>query len=131
MPDYVELFIKSIRTRIEAYAPATAQKNINLTTLENLVVPLCSLQEQRVLVTQLKAVLSVIEDQNGSINNQLLKADALRQSILKKAFAGQLVAQDPSDEPASVLLTRIETEKEQVGKKAETTRKPGRKRVSA
>ena len=131
LPDYVELFIKSVRTRIEAYAPATAQKNINLTTLENLVVPLCSLQEQRVLVTQLKAVLSVIEDQNGSINNQLLKADELRRSILKKAFAGQLVAQDPSDEPASVLLARIETEKEQVGKKAETTRKSGRKRVSA
>ena len=111
LPEYVELFIKSVRTRIEAYAPATAQKNINLTTLENLVVPLCSLQEQQVLVDELESVLSVLEEQNAEIDNQLLKAVALRQSILKKAFTGQLVAQDPNDEPASLLLERIRAEK--------------------
>ncbi len=111
LPEYVELFIKSVRTRIEGYAPATAQKNINLATLESLVVPLCSLEEQRVLVDQLEAVLSVIEDQRGTIDKQLLKADALRQSVLKKAFAGQLVPQDPNDEPASILLERIRAAK--------------------
>ena len=116
LPEYVELFIKSVRTRIEAYAPATAQKNINLATLENLVVPLCSLEEQRVLVDQLDSVLSVIEDQKSAIDKQLFKADALRQSILKKAFSGQLVAQDPHDEPASVLLDRIRVEREKVVK---------------
>ena len=111
VPEYVELFIKSVRTRIEAYAPATAQKNINLTTLESLVVPLCSLEEQRALVNQLEAVLSVIDDQRVAIDNQLLKVNALRQSVLKEAFNGQLVAQDPHDEPASVLLDRIRTER--------------------
>ena len=39
------------------------------------------------------------------------QSEALRQSILKKAFSGQLVAQDPKDEPASVLLARIQAEK--------------------
>ena len=111
LPQYVELFIKSVRTRIEAFAPATAQKNINLTTLENLVVPLCLLQEQQVLVDQLEAILSVIDEQDGAIESQLLKANALHQSILKKAFAGQLVPQDPNDEPASELLKRITEEK--------------------
>jgi len=46
LPEYIELFIKSARTKIESYAPATAQKNINLNTLENLIVPYCSLTEQ-------------------------------------------------------------------------------------
>ena len=131
LPDYVELFIKSVRTRIEAYAPATAQKNINLKTLENLTLPLCSLQEQRVLVVQLEAVLSVIEEQNDMISNQLLKADSLRQSVLKKAFAGQLGAQDPSDEPASVLLNRIKAEKEQASMSCEITKRTRKKRTTA
>ena len=111
LPEYIELFIKSVRTRIEAYAPATAQKNINLTTLESLVVPLCSLEEQRVLVYQLDAVLSVIENQRSEIYNMLLKATGLRQSILKQAFSGKFVAQDPYDEPVSLLLERIKAEK--------------------
>ena len=112
LPEYVELFIKSVRTRIESYAPATAQKNINLATLENLVVPLCSLAEQRVLVGQLEKVLSAIRDQRSEIDSQLINADALRQLILKRAFSGQLVPQDPNDEPASALLDRILAERE-------------------
>ena len=55
-----------------------------------------------------------------TLDQQLSKADAvLRQSILKKAFSGQLVAQDPNDEPASVLLDRIKAEKKQGRKSGE------------
>ena len=111
LPAYVELFIKSVRARIEAYAPATAQKNINLTTLENLIVPLCSLPEQQAIVARLESSLSTIEHQKKTIDKQLRSAAALRQSILKKAFSGQLVAQDPNDEPASALLERDQSPK--------------------
>ncbi len=111
LPAYVEFFIKSVRARIEAYAPATAQKNINLTTLENLIVPLCSLPEQQAIVTRLEASFSAMEQQKETIDEQLRKSAALRQSILKKAFSGQLVAQDPNDEPASALLDRIKAQK--------------------
>ena len=130
LPEYVELFIKSVRTRIEAYAPATAQKNINLAALESLVVPVCSLEEQRILVDQLEAVMSVIEVQRDAIVNQLSMADALRQSVLKKAFGGQLVAQDPSDEPASVLLERIREEREKT-LKYNTLKKTKRRKTAA
>ncbi len=112
VPEYVELFINSVRARIEAYAPATAQKNINLSTLENLFVPVCSPEEQRVLVDKLETVFSVLENKREAIDNCLVATDTLRQSILKKAFAGQLVRQDPEDEPASVLLDKISAEKE-------------------
>ena len=134
LPDYLAALLSSqlLRTQIEHKAKSTSGvNNINSGEIQSLIVPLCSLSEQEVVVERLSASLSAIDTIEAEIDNQLLKADALRQSVLKKAFAGQLVAQDPNDEPASVLLARIETEKEQVGKKAETTRKSGRKRVSA
>ena len=81
------------------------------------------------LVEGLSAGLSEIDAIEAEIDDQLIKVDALRQSILKTAFAGQLVAQDPNDEPASVLLERIRAEKEQFSKGDETIRKT-RKRTT-
>ncbi len=108
--EYVDFFIQAVRSRVEAYAPATAQKNINLETLENLVVPICSLDEQTKLKEKLEEKFSEIDQLEQTITTALQQADALRQSILKKAFSGQLVPQDPNDEPASALLARIKAE---------------------
>ena len=58
-------------------------------------------------------------------------ADVLRRSILKKAFSGQLVAQDPSDEPASVLLDQIKAERKEASKGRETTKRTRKKRKPA
>lgn len=75
--------------------------------------------------------LSVCDKLEESITQSLLQSEALRQSILKKAFEGELVPQDPNDEPASILLERIMAERAAVVAKNATTRtggKPGRKR---
>ena len=53
----------------------------------------------------------LIDQLDQTLTTALQQAEALRQSILKKAFSGQLVPQDPNDEPASVLLERIQAEK--------------------
>lgn len=55
----------------------------------------------------LDSKLSEIDQLEQTITSSLQQAEALRQSILKKAFSGQLVPQDSNDEPASVLLARI------------------------
>ena len=110
-PEYVDFFMQSARTRIEAYAPATAQKNINLETLENLVVPFCSLLEQGIILDSLETSFSITDQLEQTIITALQQSEILRQSILKKAFSGLLVPQDPNDEPASVLLERIKAEK--------------------
>ncbi|MTI86592.1 MAG: type I restriction endonuclease subunit S [Balneolaceae bacterium] len=93
---FVFYFIQSVQKRLEAFAPATAQKNINLTTLENLLVPLCSLKEQKEIVNEIESRLSVVDQLEQTIKENLQKAEALRQSILKKAFGGELVKEEPA-----------------------------------
>ena len=87
--------------------PATAQKNINLELLRELPVPLPPLAEQQQIVAAVEERLSIVAVTEAAIAASLKRAARLRQSILKCAFAGQLVPQDPADEPASVLLERI------------------------
>ena len=96
-----------------------------------IALPVCPFLEQQEIVRLLEGKFTSIEQNEREIDSALKRAELLRQAILKKAFAGQLVAQDPDDEPASVLLYRIKVEKEQISKKAGTTRKTRRKRISA
>lgn len=70
-------------------------------------VPVPPIYEQAQIVERLEVLLSSIEALGGSESDNLRRADRLRQSILKQAFSGQLVPQDPNDEPAGVLLERI------------------------
>ena len=119
LPDYLAALLSShlLRTQIEYKAKSTSGvNNINSGEIQSLIVPLCSPSEQEVVVGRLSTCLSAIDVVEVEIDSQLLKADALRQSVLKKAFAGQLVGQDPTDEPASILLDRIRTERKQAVK---------------
>jgi type I restriction enzyme S subunit len=70
-------------------------------------LPLPPLAEQRRIVAEVDRRLSVIDGLETTTDANLKRAERLRQATLKRAFEGKLVAQDPSDEPASVLLERI------------------------
>ena len=110
-----------IRTQIEHKAKSTSGvNNINSGEIQSLVIPYCNLHEQRVVVEYLSERLSALVVAEAEIDSQLRKADALRQSILKKAFSGELVKQDPSDEPAAILLERIKAEKASQKPRAKT-----------
>jgi type I restriction enzyme S subunit len=87
--------------------------SINLTKLGALPVPLPSLPEQHRIVAEVERRLSVIDELETAIAANLKRAERLRQAILKRAFEGKLVPQDPTDEPASVLLERIRAERAQ------------------
>ena len=87
---YVRWFIEISKAQLWAFAPATAQKNINLTTLENLIVPYCSLKEQKIIVQDIEEKISVCNNIEQTVDTALQQAAALRQSILKQAFEGKL-----------------------------------------
>ncbi len=88
LPEYIKYFIESQKLRLWAFAPATAQKNINLDTLENLIVPYCAIEEQQELINQIESRLTTFEHIEQTVDTTLAQADAMRQSILKQAFEG-------------------------------------------
>ena len=92
-------------------AKGTAQKGIYLNQLENIMVPIASTQEQQQIVSEIDRRFSILDSMEKTIDSSLLEASRLRQSILKRAFEGKLVPQDPRDEPANILLERIKKEK--------------------
>ncbi len=108
-----------LRSQIEFSAKSTSGvNNINSKEIQSLVLSVPSLPEQRKLVRLLDEQFSVNEQNEREIDAALKRNAALRQSILKKAFTGQLVSQDPTDEPAVALLERIRKEREAMGKPA-------------
>lgn len=91
LPEYVKYFIESQKVRLWTFAPATAQKNINLTTLENLVIPYCNVTEQQEIINEIESRLTVYANIENTVTSALAQASAMRQSILKQAFEGRLL----------------------------------------
>lgn len=99
-----------------------SQSNINAQKLGKFEVPFCPIEEQREVVRlldQYMGSIKLIEQQYWDNSSDLNKVD---QSILSKAFRGELVPQDPNDEPADLLLERIRAEREKLTPKKKTKR---------
>lgn len=121
--EYIEYYFRLIRENLDKVAPATAQKNINLQTLNEVLIPLPPLAEQERIVAEIETRFERADAMELAVQNALDTAEKLKQAILKKAFRGELVPQNPNDEPASVLLDRIRAERNTEQK----TRKKGKK----
>ncbi len=76
-----------------------------------LPIPLAPLAEQEEISNIVEAQLSLHKQTKQQLEKDIIRSSRLRQSILKQAFSGKLVPQDPNDEPASILLQRIQAEK--------------------
>ena len=121
IPEYLILALGShfVRMQIEEKAKSTSGvNNINAREVQSLVIPLCSVREQRVIIKQLTKGLPVIDALDRETKDQMSATEVLRQAILIWAFSGRLVSQDPNDGAASVLLDRIKAEREQIMSRA-------------
>lgn len=89
-------------------------------------MPIVSLQEQSEIIMQIDKLFQFVDSIEDRFECNHFDLSQLDQSILAKAFRGQLVPQDPTDEPASHLLARIRTERQTAAKttQAKLARKP-------
>ena len=107
--DFVSLQLRANDMQIyfKRVARGVAVKGVNIGDVRPAPFFLPPLAEQHQIVAEVERRLSIVAGAEAQVDANLRRAGRLRQSILKQAFSGQLVPQDPTDEPASSLLERI------------------------
>ena len=122
---YLYYFLRFLTSRYRAIHQGAAQPNLNIDIVKSTPVPIPPVEEQKEIVKRVEKLFKAINliEQEHQKASKLL--DRLEKATLSKAFRGELVPQDPNDEPAAVLLERIQAQRQtQPKRKAKSTRKP-------
>lgn len=110
---YYGVSLEDFRNKAKLRMTGTAgQKRVPKRVIESYEIPVPSKSKQKQIVSEIESRFSVCDKLEETVQQSLEKIEYLRQSILKKAFEGKLVPQNPNDEPAEKLLERIKQEKE-------------------
>jgi type I restriction enzyme S subunit len=117
LPEFIEYFIRTAKADLAAFAPATAQKNINLETLEGVLVPTPSLAEQRECVRLLSRSELAADACRREATRALALLDRLEQSILARAFRGELVSSSSAREQDTISQIPVEKDMPTTGRR--------------
>ena len=127
----VKLFFLKNYSDIRRIASGGVQPNLNLGMIKSTLVPLPPLSEQRAICALVEQCMLAADSTEQKYQQAEVDLETLNQSILAKAFRGELVPQDPNDEPASVLLERIREDRDKqkaAAKKSKTKKKRNSKK---
>lgn len=141
-PEYLEVVMQAPSTRWyfqkAAQGTAGSMPKIDQPAVASTRLPLPPTHEQDAIIEVVQEKLSQIDAMEAEVERGLARSSRLRQAILKSAFAGTLVAQDPNDEPAALLLERIKAKRSQLhaasnrrAKNSSTTTSPKRRSAKA
>ena len=119
---YIMLGSSYVKSICDNKATGIAQKTVGLSTLRELLVPIAPLSQQIKIYEQAQSALCVVDGISSDKEDLLKTINNAKAKILNLAIRGQLVPQDPADEPASVLLERFRAEKEELIKQGKIKR---------
>lgn len=105
--EFIYYMMSTIQHKLEADAPATAQKNINLKILNGIIIKLPSLDEQNEIIDILERVFEKEQETRDIAETVINQIDIMKKSILSKAFHGELGTNNPDDENAAEHLTKM------------------------
>jgi type I restriction enzyme, S subunit len=113
-PDYVLWALNSppVQERTGRMIHGIGRPRLKLGEIKSIALPLPPFEEQSAIVREVERRLTAADRLAATLKQQLIRAGVTRQSLLREAFAGRLVPQDPNDEPASLLLERIHAVRE-------------------
>jgi type I restriction enzyme, S subunit len=109
LPKYIALIIESpqFRKRLIEITAGVAQQKISLSRFRNFPLPVAPIEEQAEIVRRVEALFAFADRLEACYTAARAQVENLTPALLAKAFRGELVPQDPNDEPASALLARI------------------------
>lgn len=110
---YITFFLNSpeAQLRIKQINTGATREALTLSQIKAFEIPVCDMREQNIITQTLESQFTLIDNLNDTINKSIEEVVSLRHSILKKAFDGNLVNQEPTDEPVQKLLELIKKEK--------------------
>ena len=123
-PEYVYYWLWSQYEETRRGSSGNNQPALNKSIVERISFPIAPPDEMKQIVRQVDRELNAAAEQERAIEYALKQSAAQRKNILKAAFSGQLVPQDPDDEPAAVLLERIRAQRAAATIKAPPRRRP-------
>nr|WP_228737478.1 restriction endonuclease subunit S [Xanthomonas euvesicatoria] len=126
VPEYLYYYLWGKYEETRRFGGGNNQQALNKKSVQSLPFPLAPLAEQTEIVRRVEQLFAYADQLEAKVATAQQRIDALTQCLLAKAFRGELVPQDPGDEPASVLLERIRTQraatpKPKRGRKAATS----------
>ncbi len=131
--DYLGEVLRSpiLRKQYEILRFGNAVQRLNIAHVRSLTIPLPPKKEQEEIIKGVQHRAGVSDTFFSSVETCLEKLDSLESNVSYRAFRGELVSQDPNDEPASILLERIREEKvRRVAEEESKPKKRGRKMKS-
>ncbi len=112
LKSYLYYVLSSMTEHLRSINQGAAQPNLNTTIVKEISFLLPVVEEQKEIVHRVEQLFTLADQIQAKVTAAQKQINHLTQSILAKAFRGELVPQDPNDEPASVLLERIKAQRE-------------------